>query len=98
MSAELAAQFTPLFQDRVREYGLPTDLAKQLSLHWNADLGDFTVDGATDEVAFYEYGDGKTPPRAPLRKALNRLRRDLAPAQQRQADEENDRIAQGAQF
>lgn len=66
-------------------FGLPLQIAQTLRLEWDGVT--FQAKSNDPRLKMYEYGDGKTPPRAPVRKAMNRLRPILEEALGREIDE-----------
>lgn len=66
-------------------FGLPLQIAMSLRLEWDGTM--FHARSSDPRLQEYEYGDGKRPPRAPVRKAMNRLRPLLLEAMGVEIDE-----------
>ena len=52
-------------------FGLPVQIAQTLQLTWNG--ATFRATSSHPGLKDYEYGDGKRPPLAPVRKSMTRL-------------------------
>jgi hypothetical protein len=73
---EVAAEGLPLAQRLASGFGLPPAVVATLRLDW--DGRSFQLVSRHPDLSVYEYGDGKRPPMAPLRKTMNRLRAQLS--------------------
>ena len=74
----LAQSWTPALRSMTISFGLPVQIAQTLQLTWTGTT--FRATSSHPGLKDYEYGDGKKPPRAPVRKTLNRLMRQLEAA------------------
>lgn len=69
-------------------FGLPATIAHTLQLTWTGST--FTATSPHPGLKEYEYGDGKTPPKAPVRKAMKRLEPKLLALMESRLDAEYD--------
>lgn len=66
-------------------FGLPLQIAQSLWLEWDGTT--FRARSSDPRLQEYEYGDGMRPPRAPVRKTMNRLQPLLIEAMEAEIDE-----------
>lgn len=69
-------------------FGLPAPIAHTLQLTWTG--ATFSATSSHPGLKEYEYGDGKTPPLAPVRKTMKRLEPQLLAMMEQRLDQEYD--------
>ena len=72
VAGEIAQDYLDDLHEMVARFGMPPHVASTLELAW--DGTQFVATSPSMELQNLEYGDGKKPPLAAVRKTMNRLR------------------------
>lgn len=96
LALEVADHFLPQLWDLTVRFGLPGQIARTLRLEWDGAI--YHARTTDRRLREYEYGDGKRPPKAPVRKAMNRLQAQMQAELRRRSEELYQPLLEGVAF